>query len=54
VFSDTKSQDLYNLLKKERENVSLNSQDEADYKKDMEKIVGDADHLFQVDWVRSI
>jgi paired amphipathic helix protein Sin3a len=52
VFSDTKSQDLYALLKKERENMAPSVQEEAEYRKEAEKILGDTDHLFRVDWVR--
>lgn len=48
IFTDAKSQDLYNLFK-ERQQPS----DEAHYRELAVQISGDSEHLFRIEMVRA-
>jgi histone deacetylase complex regulatory component SIN3 len=43
---------LYDLLKKERDLPAPGAAEDAVYRKDAEKIIGDTEHVFRIDWVR--
>jgi hypothetical protein len=48
IFADAKSQDLYNLFKKEGQQSS----DEANYREVAAQILGELEHLFRIEMVR--
>lgn len=47
VFTDAKSQDLYNLFRKEGQQPS----NEAHYRETTAQILGDSEHLFRIEMV---
>lgn len=49
IFTDPKSQDLYNLFRKERQQPS----NEAHYRETTAQILGDSEHLFRTEMVRA-
>ena len=48
IFTDTKSQDLYNLFKE-----GQRPSNEASYREAMVKILGDLEHLFRIEMARA-
>ena len=53
IFMDPKSQELLELLKKERVYGTLCTQDQINSRQNAERIVGPDENLFRMDWVRS-
>lgn len=51
VLSDTKSQELLELLKKERAHGTLTTQDQINSRQNAERILGPDENLFRIDWV---
>ena len=50
IFTDPKSQDLYNLFKGEGQQ----SGDEVHYRETAAQILGDLEHLFRIETVRTV
>lgn len=51
VLSDPKSQELYDLLRREREIPSPTTQDMINSRRNTEKVIGPDENLFRMDWV---
>lgn len=51
VFQDPKTQELLELLKKERTHGTLTTQDQINNRQNAEKILGPDENLFRIDWV---
>ncbi|KAL0570127.1 hypothetical protein V5O48_011832 [Marasmius crinis-equi] len=51
VFSDPKSQDLLEVLKRDRALPSFTTQDQINTRKTAEKILGPDENIFRVDWL---
>ncbi|KAG5651812.1 hypothetical protein H0H81_007335 [Sphagnurus paluster] len=51
VFADPKSQDLLEILKKERSLVSPTTQDQINSRRNAEKVLGPDENLFRIDWL---
>ncbi|GLB39349.1 putative histone deacetylase (HDAC) interacting [Lyophyllum shimeji] len=51
VFADPKSQDLLEILKKERSLVSPTTQDQINTRRNAEKVLGPDENLFRIDWL---
>lgn len=49
---DPKSQELLELLKKERTHGTLTTQDQIRCRQNAERILGPDENLFRIDWVR--
>lgn len=52
VLVDPKSQELLELLKKERMHGTLTTQDQINSRQNAERILGPDENLFRIDWVR--
>ena len=50
IFTDAKTQDLYNLFKKEGQQPT----DEVHYRETAAQILGDLEHLFRIETVRAV
>lgn len=53
ILMDPKSQELLELLKKERVYGTLSTQDQINSRQNAERIMGPDENLFRMDWVRS-
>ncbi|KAJ3896408.1 hypothetical protein GG344DRAFT_36762 [Lentinula edodes] len=51
VFADPKSQDLLEILKRDRAMTSPTSQDQVNNRRNAEKILGPDENLFRIDWL---
>ncbi|KAF8067547.1 histone deacetylase complex, SIN3 component [Lyophyllum atratum] len=51
VFADPKSQDILEILKKERSLVSPTTQDQINSRRNAEKVLGPDENLFRIDWL---
>ncbi|KAI0938381.1 hypothetical protein AcW1_010256 [Taiwanofungus camphoratus] len=51
VLSDQKSQELYDLLQREREIISPTTQDQINARRNTEKVIGPDENLFRMDWL---
>jgi paired amphipathic helix protein Sin3a len=51
VFADTRNQELFEILKRERAMASPLTQDQVNNRRNAEKIVGPDENLFRIDWV---
>ncbi|KAE9392487.1 hypothetical protein BT96DRAFT_944593 [Gymnopus androsaceus JB14] len=51
VFSDPKSQDLLEILKRDRAMASYTTQDQINNRRSAEKVLGPDENLFRVDWL---
>ncbi|RDX46116.1 hypothetical protein OH76DRAFT_1420354 [Lentinus brumalis] len=51
ILSDSKSQDLYELLKREREIPSPTTQDLINCRRNTERVLGPDENLFRIDWL---
>jgi len=51
VIADPKSQELLELLKRERSLVSPTTQDRINYRHQVENILGPDENVFRIDWV---
>jgi paired amphipathic helix protein Sin3a len=51
VFGDAKSQDLLEILKRERALACPTTQDQINNRRNAEKVLGPDENLFRVDWV---
>ncbi|EMD34640.1 hypothetical protein CERSUDRAFT_116814 [Gelatoporia subvermispora B] len=51
VLSDQKSQELYDLLKRERDLPSPTTQDQINNRRNTEKVIGPDENLFRMDWL---
>lgn len=51
LLADPRSQELYDLLRREREVASLTTQDLINARKNTEKVLGPDENLFRIDWV---
>lgn len=54
VVSDNKCQELWDLLRKTRQEKELSRQDVMRYRREAVKHVGSDDNLYRVEWVRAI
>lgn len=54
ILSDPKSQDLYELLRREREITSPTTQDLINCRRNTERVLGPDENLFRIDWVGSL
>lgn len=54
VVSDNKCQELWDLLRKARQEKALTRQDIMRYRREAAKHVGSDDNLYRVEWVRAI
>ena len=52
ILVDPKSQELLDLLKKERMHGTLTTQDQIKSRQNAERILGPDENLFRIDWVR--
>ncbi|KAI0707538.1 hypothetical protein C8T65DRAFT_696013 [Cerioporus squamosus] len=52
ILSDPKSQDLYELLKREREIPSPTTQDLINCRRNTERVLGPDENLFRIDWMQ--
>ena len=52
ILADPKSQELYEILHKERELPSPTTQDLINARKHTEKVLGPDENIFRMDWVR--
>ena len=52
ILVDPKSQELLELLKKERMHGTLTTQDQINSRQNAERILGPDENLFRIDWVR--
>ena len=52
ILSDSRSQDIFDLLRKERELTSPTTQDLINSRKNTERILGPDENLFRMVWVR--
>lgn len=53
LLSDPKSQDLYDILRRERDISNPTTQDLINCRKNTEKVLGPDENLFRMDWVRA-
>lgn len=53
MFADGRSQDLLEILKRERTLVSPTTQDQINSRRNAEKVLGPDENLFRIDWVCS-
>ncbi|KAG6809875.1 hypothetical protein H0H92_014314 [Tricholoma furcatifolium] len=51
IFADPKSQDILEILKKERALVSPTTQDQINSRRNAEKVLGPDENLFRIDWL---
>ncbi|TFK20645.1 hypothetical protein FA15DRAFT_689033 [Coprinopsis marcescibilis] len=51
VFSDAKSQDLLDTLRRERSLAATTSQDQINTRRSAEKVLGPDENLFRIDWL---
>ncbi|KAG6837451.1 hypothetical protein H0H93_008994 [Arthromyces matolae] len=51
VFADPKSQDILEILKKERSLSSPTTQDQINSRRNAEKVLGPDENLFRIDWL---
>ncbi|CAL1708555.1 unnamed protein product [Somion occarium] len=51
VLSDARSQELFDLLRRERDIPALTSQDLINARKNTEKVLGPDENLFRIDWL---
>lgn len=51
IIADSRSQELLEILKRERSLASFTSQDQINSRRSAEKILGPDENLFRVDWV---
>jgi len=51
VFTDTKSQDLLEILKRDRGMASSTMQDQINNRRSAEKVLGPDENLFRIDWL---
>ncbi|KAJ3857747.1 histone deacetylase complex, SIN3 component [Lentinula lateritia] len=51
VFADPKSQDLLEILKRDRAMTSPTSQDQVNNRRNAEKVLGPDENLFRIDWL---
>lgn len=51
IFADAKSQDLLEILKRERALASPTTQDQINSRRTAEKVLGPDENIFRVDWV---
>jgi paired amphipathic helix protein Sin3a len=51
MFADSKNQDLFEILKRERSMSLPTAQDQLNNRRNTEKILGPDENLFRMDWV---
>ncbi|CDO71174.1 hypothetical protein BN946_scf184845.g44 [Trametes cinnabarina] len=51
ILSDSKSQELYDLLRREREITSPTTQDLINCRRNTERVLGPDENLFRIDWL---
>ncbi|TFY59719.1 hypothetical protein EVJ58_g5599 [Rhodofomes roseus] len=51
VLSDTKSQELFEFLRRDRELVSPTTQDQINARRNTERVVGPDENIFRIDWL---
>jgi paired amphipathic helix protein Sin3a len=51
MFADSKNQDLFEILKRERAMILPTTQDQINNRRNTEKILGPDENLFRMDWV---
>jgi paired amphipathic helix protein Sin3a len=51
MFADSKNQDLFEILKRERAMSLPTTQDQINHRRNTEKILGPDENLFRMDWV---
>ncbi|KAG6829244.1 hypothetical protein H0H87_012148 [Tephrocybe sp. NHM501043] len=51
VFADPRSQDILEILKKERSLVSPTTQDQINSRRNAEKVLGPDENIFRIDWL---
>lgn len=51
IIADTRSQELLEILKRERSLANFTSQDQISSRRGAEKILGPDENLFRIDWV---
>lgn len=51
IIADSRSQELLEILKRERSLASFTSQDQINSRRSAEKILGPDENLFRIDWV---
>ncbi|KAG6893701.1 hypothetical protein C0992_008974 [Termitomyces sp. T32_za158] len=51
IFADPKSQDILEILKKERSLVSPTTQDQINSRRNAEKVLGPDENIFRIDWL---
>ncbi|KAI8986626.1 hypothetical protein BD414DRAFT_522337 [Trametes punicea] len=51
ILSDPKSQELYELLRREREIISPTTQDLINSRRNTERVLGPDENLFRIDWL---
>ena len=51
ILSDGKNKELVQLLQRERENPSSSTQDQVNYRRKAESIVGPDEHLYRINYV---
>lgn len=54
ILSDNRSQDIFDLLRKERDLASPSTQDLINARKNTERVLGPDENLFRMVWVRYI
>ena len=51
VIADPKSQELLEIIKRERALTSLTTQDRINIRRSAEKVLGPDENIFRIDWV---
>lgn len=54
IIADSRSQELLEILKRERSLANFTSQDQINSRRSTEKILGPDENLFRIDWVNII
>lgn len=54
IIADSRSQELLEILKRERSLANFTSQDQINSRRSTEKILGPDENLFRIDWVNMI
>lgn len=52
IIADPKSQELLEIVKRERALTSLTTQDRINIRRSAEKVLGPDENIFRIDWVR--
>lgn len=53
IIADSRSQELLEILKRERSLANFTSQDQINSRRSTEKILGPDENLFRIDWVNT-